>query len=249
MKYIFLILTLITSYNLYGQSVSTSESEALWESAVKKWDNDKQGSINDFSKYIKLRPDIAGAYYNRGLLYIQTENYRASTKEFDKAIELDNNYINAYYQRGRAYNIMNMASKGISDLKYFLDNKDFSEDKNFELYAFEILAQLYLKNGEPRKAIEEYSNIIFSKPVPPVLLNNTYYNLGHIKLKNKISGGCNDLMESYKVWTSNLSNGSTWDRNYKSAGIIDDLYNNKCMSYSNYRLYVKELKKIYKKKY
>ena len=64
----------------------------------------------DFNKAIKIKPDYAEAYYNRGFVYAGRGEYKQAIADFDKAIALKPDLAEAYNNRGLAY-----AEKGDDD--------------------------------------------------------------------------------------------------------------------------------------
>jgi tetratricopeptide (TPR) repeat protein len=49
---------------------------------------DNRGAINDYTQVIRLVPDWADAYYNRGLSYRDLEEKPKALEDFKKAAEL-----------------------------------------------------------------------------------------------------------------------------------------------------------------
>src|ERR1019366_6643794 len=60
------------------------------------------GAIAEYTKAIKLNPNDAHAYLNRGLAKFSLEDDRGAITDCNKAIELNPNYAMAYYLRGSA---------------------------------------------------------------------------------------------------------------------------------------------------
>jgi tetratricopeptide (TPR) repeat protein len=69
-------------------------------------------AINENTEYYK-------GYYNRGLLYAQTDRMKNALRDFDKAIALKQ-YSKAYVARANAYYILKDFSKAISDAESVL---------------------------------------------------------------------------------------------------------------------------------
>lgn len=59
-------------------------------------------AIRDFDQVIKLTPNEALAYYNRGTAYVKTEDWKKAKKDFDLAISGRPDYVDAYLNRGIA---------------------------------------------------------------------------------------------------------------------------------------------------
>ncbi len=89
-KFIFLMLCVSTA--VFGDNIS--ESEKYVESGFKNVESKNYSSaINNFTKAIKLNPNNSGAYYNRGLAYIETKNLKLATKDAQKACSLGDCFL------------------------------------------------------------------------------------------------------------------------------------------------------------
>lgn len=73
-------------------------------------------AIADLNKAVKLMPDFAYSYYNRGILYYKSGMLEDALNDFTKAIELSPYFGEAYYNRGILHIVMNDTPSGISDL-------------------------------------------------------------------------------------------------------------------------------------
>ena len=68
---------------------------------------DKSDEICDFcisenyTYVIKLKPDFAEAYYQRGLAKYKSNQFELAISDFDKAIELNPDFAEVHYRRGR----------------------------------------------------------------------------------------------------------------------------------------------------
>ncbi|MBI4712044.1 MAG: tetratricopeptide repeat protein [Planctomycetes bacterium] len=128
-------------------------------------------AIQSFSEAIKLNPDYALAYYNRGYSYILTKgNYELALADFNKAIELNPSFAEAYIARGGLYDGMNDYERTISDYeKAIAINPELSQE-----YFTGALIHSQSKDYDPAilyftKAIEHNPNHIL-----------TYYNRGDV---------------------------------------------------------------------
>jgi tetratricopeptide (TPR) repeat protein len=56
---------------------------------------DYDSAIADYSQAIRLDPDDAWAYYNRGGAYYYKGDYRRARMDWEQALRIDPNYANA----------------------------------------------------------------------------------------------------------------------------------------------------------
>ena len=85
-------------------------------------------AIEEYNKAIKLNPNLAGAYNNRGFAYHNLKEYEKAIKDYNKAIELNPNLTDAYNNRGVAYYNLEEYEKAIKDY-----NKAIELDPNLPL--------------------------------------------------------------------------------------------------------------------
>jgi tetratricopeptide (TPR) repeat protein len=63
----------------------------------------EKGAIGDFDKAIKLKPDYAEAYKNRGVAQLQLGQLPQAAADLNQAIQLKPDYADAYKARGMAF--------------------------------------------------------------------------------------------------------------------------------------------------
>ena len=63
-------------------------------------------AIQDFDESIRLDPNNALAYNNRGLAEFHLEDYEPAVRDFDQAIMLEPDYTLAHANRARAYTML-----------------------------------------------------------------------------------------------------------------------------------------------
>ena len=80
---------------------SLGQNEAAWQ---------------DLERIIKLRPDFAVAWYRRGRVRQQEENFGAAIREYDKAIDLDEKFKEAHYSRGVCHYQLGDAERARRDI-------------------------------------------------------------------------------------------------------------------------------------
>jgi len=57
----------------------------------------------DFAEALKLSPQNAYLYFNRGNLFAGMKNYERAIADYSRSLELDPRLAEAYYNRGVAY--------------------------------------------------------------------------------------------------------------------------------------------------
>ena len=80
------------SGNKADEAITSEEKEQEYEKA-----------IEDYTKAIELKPDLAIAYNNRGNAYKGKGEFDVAIQDFNKAIELNPQFTIAYNNRGNAY--------------------------------------------------------------------------------------------------------------------------------------------------
>jgi len=115
-----------------------------------------QKALEDAEKAIKINPQEASVYNNRGSIYVQSGNdINKALNDFNKAIELNANYISAYTNRANVYMQMEEFRKAINDCTKAID---ISPNENIEPYYNRGLA--YMNIGETAKALDDYNKVI-----------------------------------------------------------------------------------------
>jgi tetratricopeptide (TPR) repeat protein len=127
-----------------------------FENGYKATDPDEQ--IHCYTEAIRLKPDYALAYYNRGLARYDKGDLDAALEDYTEAIRLKPDYAHAYYNRG-------LARRAKGDLDGGL--KDYT--KAIRLKPDYALA--YYNRGNARRdkgdldaALEDYTEAIRLKP-------------------------------------------------------------------------------------
>jgi tetratricopeptide (TPR) repeat protein len=106
--------------------IMTSNRSNVWKDSITLWDDvidkfpdyykawnqrgmakadevgDYQAALLDYNEAIKLNPDFATTYINRGFAYMQLGNITAAMNDYNKAIEILPDYSMAYNNRGIA---------------------------------------------------------------------------------------------------------------------------------------------------
>jgi tetratricopeptide (TPR) repeat protein len=110
------MIDFISSIDNSYQTISFDSDPAkrLHNSGTRTYSYDE--AIEDMNKAIKLYPDFAEAYYNRGNLMAISGKLPEAYDDYTKAIELNPNLGEAYYNRGLVQIFMKDTRKGCMDL-------------------------------------------------------------------------------------------------------------------------------------
>lgn len=122
-----------SNQNSSASIVQTVNAEKVRKEAKEKYkQEDYQGSLEAWTQYIKLNPNDASAYYNRGRTYARLKNPAAAIQDFNQTIKLDPTYARAYNKRGEL--------------------RTQAGDKKAALADFQQAAALYQKQGKQKDA-------------------------------------------------------------------------------------------------
>lgn len=113
---IFLALTLLLSCSKIDKEAAVwfNKANELWDG--QKYTDPKK-AIGYLNNAIKLQPDYAQAYYNRGTAYYGLGLYKRAIKDYSETIRLKPKDIDAYYNRGNAYFFLGNNKLGCLDAK------------------------------------------------------------------------------------------------------------------------------------
>jgi len=126
---------------------------------------DYEGAIENFNQALRLNPNDAKAYVNRGNAYYEiaqhsgtrNRDYRAAIEDFNQALRLNPNDAKAYLKRGEVRSeIAPYSGDSYSDYRAAI------EDFNQALRLNSQNAEAYLKRGEVRSEIAPYSGDSYS---------------------------------------------------------------------------------------
>ena len=74
-------------------------------------------TISAYDMVLRLKPDFAEAYYNRGTAKTFIAEYAAAIADFDEAIRLKPEFVEAYYNRGLTKSNLNQPKAAEHDLR------------------------------------------------------------------------------------------------------------------------------------
>jgi tetratricopeptide (TPR) repeat protein len=106
--------------------------------------------IETCSQTIRVNPNHATAYYNRGLRYERLGEQEAALGDYSEAIRLNPNYVEAYNSRGLAHAELGNKKGAVNDLrtsaKLFFEQGDIA---NYQI-AKDFSKQLYEIESQPK---------------------------------------------------------------------------------------------------
>ena len=117
-----------------------------------------EGAIEYYNRAIKLKPDFAEAYNNRGIAYSDKDDFGQAIKDYNEAIKLKPDFVEAYYNRGNAYSNKGDFDQAIQDY-----NKAIELNPN-DAEAYYNRGIDYDNKDELDQAIQDYSKAIELKP-------------------------------------------------------------------------------------
>ena len=133
-------------------------AEEYFERGLARNAQDYDAKIADYSEAIRLKPDYADAYYNRGLAYYHKGQYDRAIADYDEAIRLKPDYADAYNNRGNAYNNKGQTDRAIADYVEAIRLKPDYAD------AYNNRGVAYNNKGQYDRAIADYDEAIRLKP-------------------------------------------------------------------------------------
>ena len=112
------------------------------------------GAIEAYSHVIKLNPNYANAYYNRGVAYYAKDDYQNAINDYTKAMNLRPNDTKAYNNRGVAYCDNGDYQQAITD------HTKVIELKPNDSIGYNNRGNAYRLKGEVECAITDYNRAI-----------------------------------------------------------------------------------------
>ncbi|MDE5983561.1 MAG: tetratricopeptide repeat protein, partial [Duncaniella sp.] len=116
----FTVAYLVRSYARYcdrGNPSADGDSQVPEQAKnMRTMRSDMQGVIDDLDMVIKLSPEMAVAYYNKGVVLAELQDYTGAISAFTKALQLRPDLGEAYYNRGYSYLRLGNKDFGVADL-------------------------------------------------------------------------------------------------------------------------------------
>ncbi|MCX5848923.1 MAG: tetratricopeptide repeat protein [Deltaproteobacteria bacterium] len=111
-----------------------------------------------YDEAIRIRPDLAEPYYNRGTAYGELGQYNLAIEDLNKAMRLNPYYVEAYYNRGIVYAKLGQYQIAIEDFNEAIRlNSNYTE-------AYYTRGIVYMKLDQYQRAISDFDEIIRLQP-------------------------------------------------------------------------------------
>jgi tetratricopeptide (TPR) repeat protein len=150
---------------------------------------DLDKDIASYSGYIRLNPNAALAFYNRGNTYEKKGDHDRAIADYNEAIRIDPKYALAFLNRANVY-----YEKGDYDRAIVDYNEAIRLDPKFAL-AFVNRGNTYEKKGDHDRAIADYNEAIRIDPKEA----RAYCNRGLVKHGISKGSGDQDLMNAMRL--------------------------------------------------
>ncbi|MFZ4440784.1 MAG: tetratricopeptide repeat protein [Syntrophales bacterium] len=148
------------------------KASALWEDV--KY-TDPQKAIEYLNEAIRLKPDYAGSYNNRGIAYLDLKRYPRAIDDFNEAIRLAPNLAPAYNNRGLNYTYLGEYQRAIKDLEEAIRLKPNDAD------AYRNRGRAYHKLKQYQRAIDDFDEAIRLNPDYANAYSDRGFNYGILK--------------------------------------------------------------------
>ena len=133
-----------------------------------------EDAIRDLDQAIAIEPRNPLAYYNRGYAHFALRHYDKAIADYSRAIELEPKFGVAYNNRG-----LSRAAAGIDLQQALTDTNEALKLLPLNLDVRDTKGFIYLKLGEPAKALKEYDSALDLDPNRALAL----YGRGLAKVK------------------------------------------------------------------
>ena len=138
--------------------------------------------VEDYNEAMRLKPDDAYAYCNRGSAYANLNQYQRAIEDYNEVIRLKPDYADAYFLRGKAnanlgqYNANEEAIRIKPDYAKSYRNRVNQYQRAIEDYneairlrpddadAYWLRGSAYYKLNQYQRVIEDYNEVIRLKP-------------------------------------------------------------------------------------
>ena len=136
---------------------------------------ENDSAIADLDRVIRLRPDLAGGYYERGNAFRDKGDTERAIADYSSAICFKSDYAEAFNDRGLTYQMVRQYAKAIADLSAAIRLAPNRPD------AYYNRARVYRDLGQYDNAITDYDAVIYFSPRFPPAYNGRGYTNFHAK--------------------------------------------------------------------
>lgn len=169
---IFFVLTFLCTQAM-SETATDWFNKAIALSDGKKF-TDPHKAILYLTNAVKLQPNDAEIYYNRGVAYENLGQYQPAIKDYNQAISLNPSYSEAFYNRGTIYSEIGQYQQAIEDFNQAVslqpDDAEAYHGRGFS----------YDKLGQYQRALEDYNKAINLQPnYSSAYVNRGIYFLSH----------------------------------------------------------------------
>lgn len=131
---------------------------------------DSDRALTDCNEAIRVNPNTAGAYLNRGNVYLSKSDPDHALADFNEALRLDPKNAWAYTERGNLYRNNGDIDHAMADL-----NQAITLDPNYTFAHF-LRGDLYRKKGDLARAMDEMNDTLRLDPNYPL----AYFTRGRL---------------------------------------------------------------------
>jgi len=139
------------------------------------WKGHLEEATEHYNQVLKLNPNLAEAYFNRGFAYDKLNQYERAIEDYNRAIELNPEFTDAYNGRGVAYGEKGGFDSAIEDFDKAIE---FNPDS---VGAYSNRGAAYYMKGEFDTAIADFNKAIELNPESAAAYSNrglAYANKG-----------------------------------------------------------------------
>ena len=175
-------------------------------------DKDPKGCVSAYGEAIRLKPDFAEAYSNRGSAKADLGQYEAAVADYDEAIRLKPDFANAYNSRGVAKARLGQYEAAVADFDEAIRLKpDFAE-------AYSNRSSAKADLGQYEAAVADYDEAIRLKPAYAA----AYFRRGLAKVRLKIKDAARKDFEIALELARNANNAEIVAKAEHALRDLDD---------------------------
>lgn len=126
-------------------------------------------SMEESNESTALDSAYINAYFNRGLTYLDLQQYTKAFTDFEKTLELDPKNAGAYFYHGKAFYFLGQRHKTIADLSEYLLLVPDSPD------VYNLRGKIYLTLSKYDSALADFNKTISLKPDYSIAFGNIGY--------------------------------------------------------------------------